>query len=408
MSTRVVFEDWVQWSGDVWNPVPRYRILDDRDASQGIVDILLSGTHVASLLTELGLAEEGSQPIIARAMLRYGLREIERALQQGVLPLEDQRYSHEVRIGNDDIPLLASLAGDKECDYQVGEGRDLYCLAASAADKTARFVIQGRAAGITSRPLCRECALPDTDYLCSNLSHAEVVGVGSGSQSSIARRLMGALCQMGRSEIGRPDECRPGGNSCWERHIEMSTISEVPTLAPLQLPEAVDHLDMAWRLLFGRERHLLRAGSAATVAALMLACSSPEEFESRLSRLADLLKRLRVDDDMLPAEKQDIDKDHTLQRLKASIVDRVEGPDTEEVESAIRTLQTVNGLRVGQQHSGAIQERQNAFDALGIRYPVDDWDGAWSRVRSAAADAFLRLAHVVEQIEPPKGSPASK
>ena len=88
---------------------------------------------------------------------------------------------------------------------------------------------------------------------------------------------------------------------------------------------------------------------------------------------------------MLPAETQDIDKDHTLQRLKAAILDRVDGPDGEEVESAIRTLQTVNGLRVGQQHSGAIKEKQNAFDALGIRYPVDDWDRAWARVRSAAA-----------------------
>lgn len=124
------------------------------------------------------------------------------------------------------------------------------------------------------------------------------------------------------------------------------------------------------------------------------------EFESRLSDISDLLKRLDVADDFLPEASRAIDKAQSLERLKAALLARTEGVDVDETESAIRLLQAASRIRVGQQHSSAQQKTLESFEVLGLRYPVDDWDAAWSKVRSVVADASLRLAHVVRRLEP--------
>lgn len=116
-------------------------------------------------------------------------------------------------IDTDEVPLLLKLAGEKECEYQAAEGRDLYCLAPSANDETARWVVNGRSAAPTSKPICGACSLPDTGYLCSNFSHAEVLGFPRTQDSGIERQLIGGMCQAGRSEINsEPGQCRPSGS----------------------------------------------------------------------------------------------------------------------------------------------------------------------------------------------------
>ena len=172
MSVRIEFDDWVDASShDVWSPTPRFRLRNDSGESLGLVVVLLSRTAEAVLLNKLGLDDEfgksAHSDVVVRAILRYAVQEIERGLQQGTLPPENPTYAYELRISSDseDIARVARLAGDKECDYQATEGRDLYCRAPAASDNTARFIIGGRTAAPTSVPLCRACALPDTDYL---------------------------------------------------------------------------------------------------------------------------------------------------------------------------------------------------------------------------------------------------
>jgi len=229
-------------------------------------------------------------------------------------------------------------------------------------------------------------------------SHAEVTGIGTGTASAVNRRLIGGLCQKGREEIvGNPGGCRPGGNGCWEREVRASTL-EVTVSPPLQLPEAADHLDMAWRLLFGHDRRLFRSGGIGDIAALMLPCPTREEFESRLSDLADLLGRIRVPDELLQKKDRGIPGNETMNRLRAALLDRLDEASADELERAIELLRATARVRVGQQHSAADQRTLESFEVLGIRYPVDDWDAAWSRIRSTAAEAFLRLAHLVRRL----------
>lgn len=403
MSVHIEFDDWFSANGrGVWSPVPRFHLLDDAEQSLGIVLVLLSGTAEAILAAQLGFKDQFGkgthvEPVV-RAMLRYGVHAIERGLQQGTLPPEDPNYAAELRISSDEVPLLMQLAGEKECEYQAAQGRDLFCLAASEKDAAARWAIDGRSAAPTSRPICAACALPDTDYLCSNFSHARVTSVMTRPEG-YDRMLVSGLCQKGRPEIGTPTKCRPGQNPCWERHVDLSATTPVSISAPLQLPETVDHLDMAWRLVYGRDRRLVRAGGVADIAALMLPCASREEFESRLSDLVDLLKRLDIDDDALPEKARALPRDRTLDRLEAALLDRINGVDSDEVIRAVRVLRAVGRIRVGQQHSTAQQRTLESFELLGLKYPVADWDETWSKVRSAAAEAFLSLAHVVRRLE---------
>lgn len=65
----------------------------------------------------------------------------------------------------------------------------------------------------------------------------------------------------------------------------------VPTsptaLDPMALPNALDHLGLAWRLVTGKR--LVVLGQASPLAALTLPASNRAEFESRCSGLADVL-----------------------------------------------------------------------------------------------------------------------
>lgn len=400
-STVVVeFDDWVTPAGaDAWSPIPRFRLLDERGESLGVVTVFVSRTAEMLLLGQLGLTLEHGQhhEPVKRAVFRYTVRWIEQALRQGVLPPEDPDFAFRLDVSSDDVALLEELAGEKICEYQAAEGRDLFCLAAASSDATAVWMIEGRRASPTSRPICGACPVPDTDFLCSNLSHAEVLTVSTGP--SYVKKFTGALCQAGRPEIAHRNLCRPDGNPCWQWHVDLSSAAAITSTPPLQLAEAVDYLDMAWRVTFGAGGRLLRSGGVADISALMLPASSREDFESRLSDLAVLLKRLAVPDEYLSDKDSTVPEDHTIERLRRALLERVQGADTDEVDRATRLLQAANSIRVGQQHPEAIRKTRESFELMGLTYPIDDWEAAWTTVRSAAADAILRLAHVVRRLE---------
>lgn len=131
-------------------------------------------------------------------------------------------------IDTDEVPLLLKLAGEKECEYQAAEGRDLYCLAPSANDETARWVVNGRSAAPTSKPICGACSLPDTGYLCSNFSHAEVLGFPRTQDSGIERQLIGGSARQDAPRSTRsPGNAARLGHGCWERHIDLSSVPAV-------------------------------------------------------------------------------------------------------------------------------------------------------------------------------------
>lgn len=128
------------------------------------------------------------------------------------------RGFQEIHIGVDDLPFIDKLLEEKNCTYQMKEGRKLFCSAISLDDLHKGYSLPNRA--ITSRAICLACDLPGTDYLCSNLSHPAIMsrqGVGLAPRRFAA----GALCERGEPGAEQaPAQCRPDGHRCWERIVD--------------------------------------------------------------------------------------------------------------------------------------------------------------------------------------------
>lgn len=158
--------------------------------------------------------------------------------------------------------------------------------------------------------------------------------------------------------------------------------------SPLDLPEAIGYLDVVWRLRY--DTPLLTSLKPAAAAKLALPCASGDEFDSRLSALADVLSQIRVD---LPAEADRDSKDlkeKSLARLQRRL--RTEPGLTEEskrrIDEAIDTLRVAIRIRVAGQHSGLDREVAHAFAALGMTYPPRDPVEAWEQIRTRCANAL--------------------
>ena len=164
------------------------------------------GVNARAKLERAGIDERTATDSISLALLRYAVRRIDLLvtdlLATGALPDQSEVW----KLGTNDVPDLFTVIAAKTCSFQRRADGDLYCVAAAASDKTATVAIEGRSAAPTTRSFCRSCALPDTDVICSHLCHIEVTGlVASGGV--IDRRLVGALCDLGRSEVSTPGKC---------------------------------------------------------------------------------------------------------------------------------------------------------------------------------------------------------
>lgn len=284
-----------------------------------------------------------------------------------------------------DSELLSPEMHQKVCGYQIEEGRDLYCAAADASDETVIGASGAHRIAPTSRPICSSCALPDERNLCSFLSHPEVTAVRPlGAPPS--RFLALALCNQDQPGIRQPAECRAGGHPCWTRLVSVPTPPPPREASPLSLPEALDFLDSVWRLA-GKGR-LVRPSSFTDAAGLISDCDSVEEFEARLSDVADALDRMQVNPSLLPEDKKETEG--ALNQFREVLVS-LEGVDLDVVRRSIQTLQRVRGLRHTHQHSGAAHDRARILQDLGIPEARLSWSETLHHVRTRAVDALLAI-----------------
>ena len=168
--------------------------------------------------------------------------------------------------------------------------------------------------------------MPDTDYICSHLSHPKVrahEAIGSS-----ARLFVDAYCEEGQPGVkDNSSLCRAGGHSCWTRIVEEpSAPSASVPYAPRDLPVALDFFDAVWKQTFGHP--LLRLRSVEKTAALSLPCATAEELKSRLGDLNELFKLMVVPDELLP---QPIDPQQTFNRISACLA----GEDSGQSPNAI-------------------------------------------------------------------------
>src|SRR5262249_52083828 len=158
------------------------------------------------------------------------------------------------------------------------------------------------------------------------------------------------LCDRGKDAVQQPELCRAGGSKCWEWLIEPIQENIAVPSSPLALPEALDFLDTAWRVAFCKRRALLKLRVTTSSAKLSQPCTTRMDFESQLSALDDILKMIDIPDTLL-TKPEDIKKDQSFLRLLNCLQKHLDESDYQEVGHAVSTLQSVNQIRVGLQHS---------------------------------------------------------
>jgi hypothetical protein len=200
------------------------------------------------------------------ALLCYSVRRIEDALRTESFLIKPANGVQEIHIETEYLLFIDKLIQDKTCFYQIREERGLFCSAGNLNDLTKEYNPMRRS--VTSHAICRACDLPNTDYICSNLSHPAIM-VHQLMGTQFARIAMSGLC--GRGEPGAenaPSQCRPGGHRCWERILEPEIEApEIPSLS-LALPEAFDYLDAVWRNAMRANHALFRLTTVSGMAQL--------------------------------------------------------------------------------------------------------------------------------------------
>ena len=161
-------------------------------------------------------------------------------------------------------------------------------------------------------------------------------------------------------------------------------IASLANMPPMALPDALDHLDLAWRLATGE--HLVRVPRAAMAAKLTQPAASVEEFESRCSALADLLGSLN-----LPSQGG------ILQNMKNSLGELL-GDRAGRAQGAVDILRWVVAVRAGQQHQGADTRAEQAKVALGLASYVGDWGGAWDHLRAVTVQALDTIREEISSL----------
>ncbi|MEV4455781.1 hypothetical protein [Microbispora sp. NPDC049633] len=351
-------------------------------------------------LERRGLSTDAANQVISHALVRYGVDRLEQFVTEYLSAGSGPAGSSDVwRLTTDDVPQLLALVEHKACDYQMRMQRDLFCTAAIAKDASGVGKVNGRNAAPTSRPLCQSCALPGTQIICSHLMHPRVTALISGASRISERHVVDALCDRGMNEVRNVDGCRAGGHGCWQRIVAVEP-PDAPPVSPLELAEAFDVLDAVWRLAFDKKKPLLSLSTVATPAALSLRCTTRAEFETRISDLADLIDRIKVDDLYLkPRSEEELEKDKdklkaSLNRIEDCLHYHLDRAQHAAVDRAIKTLRTIRQARNAEQHGitegGGLTAK---LRDLGIYDAPPNWGGAWDAVRARAVEALTTLRH---------------
>jgi len=160
------------------------------------------------------------------------------------------------------------------------------------------------------------------------------------------------------------------------------------------LPEAFDFLASVWHNLTSHrlfEVHLLSpaAGLTASVA-------SRNDFSSRLTELAEVLKSIKVDDSLIDQKHiGGLAKDSSIGRVKLAVQRRLKSADLDSAVAALDVLQDIVRLRVALQHPHGDPDLPTALARLSISHPPE-WSQAWETIRHRTVSALRDLRQALQ------------
>ncbi|MCG8914898.1 hypothetical protein L6E12_03725 [Actinokineospora sp. PR83] len=164
-----------------------------------------------------------------------------------------------------------------------------------------------------------------------------------------------------------------------------SVVTEPITPSALGLHEALDYLNVVWRLNF--DKNLLQPISNERTARLAFDVHTRDEFSSQLSSLSELIKLMIVPGNS-SAYKTPLERIipfvSSKRQLDPAALDRM--------KTAIETLRAVQSVRnsLGQ-HTGTEHRGVTSLSALSLSYPITDYHGAWNTIRLRTIEALAVL-----------------
>lgn len=159
-------------------------------------------------------------------------------------------------------------------------------------------------------------------------------------------------------------------------------VEQQVVVSPLTLPAALGYLDTAWRVMEGRENHLVVLPSPERAASLAFDAGTRAEYLERVGALGDVLKWLKI-----PAGGSQ-KGGHPLERLRSYLTWKLPSESHERVNAAIDQLVQVTDIRNGGLHADAEPAALRAYQALSIAYPITDPGAAWLAIRLATGGAL--------------------
>lgn len=164
---------------------------------------------------------------------------------------------------------------------------------------------------------------------------------------------------------------------------------------PLDLVAAIDFLDTVWRVAIQPPRHLFALRGAQGIAQLAFAAANEDEFDSRLTVLAEILRSSRDAVPTLGSPRRG-EPLRSVRKHLASLVPAGEA----RLDRAIDTLETVLAIRDGGQHREAESRAAQAMLTLGVGYPPPSWAAAWAVVSRRAIEALDAIREELATIAP--------
>lgn len=166
--------------------------------------------------------------------------------------------------------------------------------------------------------------------------------------------------------------------------------------SPLDLATAFDYFDVVWHNAFGQ--HVFRVPNAERMTKLAFDVETVDEFDSRLSGLADLLKNLLV------PGAPGVAGGHPIERLAPFLESRLPNSSSERLRDAASVLFAITRIRNVRQHGAASATVVEALREVGLPYPLMDWSTDWEVIRARATEAVnvlreeIQTAHVPENL----------
>ena len=302
--------------------------------------------NVDDVLPEQEVLRQSKDVVFQENVLTWAVERVERDLRDG----EFADGVNSIIVGVEELKSFEQIAANKRCDYQVTEGRDLFCTADTSSDPVLGPM---RTVGIknfspTSLYQCRTCNLPDSRFLCSQLSHPSL-GSGVALKSRLVRD---AKCGTNMPNIQNGGSCHAGGHSCWEFRVVQREQDYPPVYVSPALTRAFDYLDTTWRLHLKNAGRLVMAPSVERVGSLERDCATREEFGERVIALADILAAFQFDGVLDPAtlDEHKGSRSRLGAALRLNITDQVR---LSRALDGVSGLHAANDLRTNFHSSGS-------------------------------------------------------